>query len=259
MTQQVVRARVSIPNSGSLEDQTSFDVYLEATGSNTNLDFGTSETPFDAIATFLNVVGTGGANPLSTYMSNDLSRTANAVKIDWTDITAHLDGSPAGTPFRTDTFTLGAAGGATNPLPAQLAVCVGYRRAYGTDLEHGTSASLPSTESAVDQGAPATHMGVTRPRARDRGRFYLGPFNTQGLSSVNGLPYAFLLSDIGKTSDRLFKTHNIGAANQFNVVQWSRRGASIGNVAFYYVDEAFCTQRRRADTTANRVHSWNAV
>jgi hypothetical protein len=54
-------------------------------------------------------------------------------------------------------------------------------------------------------------------------------------------------------------TKNQGETNQFNLVQWSRKNASVGKVTNYFVDEAISYQRRRADDTINRVHNWVPV
>lgn len=255
MTQQVVKARVGLLDSITLQDNISMSMYFEATGSDANIDFGTAETPQTAIAGFFNSVTTGQTNALALYVSKAVSRGTNACSIQWTDITAHLDGTPAGAAFRTDTFTL-SAGSTGLDLPGQVAACCAYRAAYGTDLEHGAgTVSLPSSESAQDQGAPATHLGTTRPRARDRGRFFFGPVNAAAVGT-NGIMLAQFLTDLSAALALLTTTFNSGGANQFNMVQWSRRNAQVKPIGLVYVDEGWATQRRRQDTTTNRVHSW---
>jgi hypothetical protein len=67
------------------------------------------------------------------------------------------------------------------------------------------------------------------------------------------------LTDVGEAINGLAGTKNLGAHDQFNLVVWSRRGQSVKQVTFYYVTEAAVYQRRRADETASRLHSWVAV
>lgn len=257
MTQQVAHARVLIPSTVAGIDTSSFSLTLEATGSDTGLDFSTSQTPQAMIENFIN--GTVGVqvNPLSHYMAASLDHSSNACSIIWTDVTAHLDGSPAGSPFRIDHFTLGASASASD-LPAGVCVCFGLRGDYGTDIEHGANATLPSTDSAIDQGAPATHTGRTRPRARDRGRFYLGPLCGSGTLGTGSALATQLLDDAEIAVNGAIQTHNTVSANQFNVVVWSRRNASVMPATFFYVNENFAYQRRRADVAIDRVHSWIA-
>lgn len=257
MTQQVCKARVVLPSIVNGTDNCSMDFTFEATGSDTGLDFTDSITPQSALTDFFNTAV--GSEPVAYYLSSDLSRASNACSISWTDVTAHLDGSPAGTPFRTDFFTLGASGGGF-PMPPQFAAVVAYRRDYGSDLEHGASASLPSSESAIDQGAPATHTGVTRPRARDRGRIYVGPLTSLVQGSTGGGTWAATFAtNLVDSFNSLANTQNPTLHNQFNLVQWSRRGASINSVRWYYLDENGGIIRRRGDTTQSRVHPWTAV
>jgi len=257
MTQQVLRARVFLPSTDVNTDNVSMDFVAEATGSDASLDFTDTPNPLTALTAFFNT--NSGSHPLAYYINSIISRASNACSITWTDITAHLDGSPAGTPYRTDTFTLGTSAG-TQGMPAQLAACVALRRAYGSDLERGASASLPSDERAIDEGAPSTHTGITRPRARDRGRIYFGPLNLNPLnSSTPGTWDNTFKTDIVNACQALYSTFNGGTHNQFNFVLWSRRNASVGDVAFVYLNEGVATQRRRGDTTQSRVHAWTAV
>jgi hypothetical protein len=143
-----------------------------------------------------------------------------------------------------------------------VAVTLGYRSAYGTDPEHGATASLPSSDQAIDEGAPASHTGVTRPKARDRGRIYFGPVTSGAVTVTSGTP--------GGTVDSAFKVNLIAAFKDLaaavsaatpssSLVVWSRRAAGVKPVAFLYVDEGSTYQRRREDDTLNRVHAWQVV
>ena len=113
-------------------------------------------------------------------------------------------------------------------LPSEMAVCLTYHTAYLTDPEFGP--------------------GGTRPRARDRGRLYLGPLRDaiRLLATDNepildpdwnqafGAAAARLVADVDTTW-----------------VQWSRRNVSTNVVSAGWVDNAFDVQRRRGpDATA---------
>lgn len=252
MTQQVAHARVIFTSSNVNVDNSSFGLTFEATGSDTALDFTDSETPTTAVTTFV--------NGFATLISDAISRSTNATLIEWYDVTANLNGSPAGAPFRTDAFTLGASSGAES-MPPGLAACVSYRRAYGTDSEHGVSAAIPTGDRAVDEGAPSTHTGITKPRARDRGRLFIGPINLSMLASSaqDGEMAPGAVTTIESAVNGLANTKNALSHNQFNWVQWSRQNASVANVAFYSMPYGISYQRRRADEQLTRVSSWTAV
>jgi hypothetical protein len=175
--------------------------------------------------------------PVCHYMSNDLDRTSNSALIEWYDVTAVLNGNPAGSPIRQDMFTLGA-GSALQSLPPGCACCVGYRTDYG-----GTPEFAPGS----------------RPRARLRGRFYVGPLTIGANTASGGLLQPGLIDSLGFSFQHMARTQNTGAANQFRLVQWSRKAAAVHPITNYFVDEACTYQRRRADDTANRVHDWLPV
>jgi len=119
--------------------------------------------------------------------------------------------------------------------------------------------TVPSTDSAIDQGAPSTHLAVSRPRARSRGRLFFGPLENYGSPGPNaGLLSSTFAADLATAVNGLIDTHNTVSANQFNVVNWSRRNASVAPYTHYFVNEAFGYQRRRADVTETRVHAWVA-
>lgn len=143
---------------------------------------------------------------------------------------------------------------------------LGYRADYGTAIEHGPITNLPSDDDAIDQGAPPTHLGRSRPRARLRGRFYLGPLewialasSSAGPGNIAGALHSLFKSDLAGAFNALAQTFFPGAPDQFNLVQWSRRSAAVNAVRWYYVNEFAATVRRRTDVTQARVHNWVGV
>jgi hypothetical protein len=264
MAQQVLHARVQLASTQQGTDNPSFHFFFEATGSNVNLDFTASGTtglianPEEALIAFFNTSQNGATHTIASYLSADLSVAANASNVSWYDITAHLDGSNAGGPIRSTNFTLAGPGSASALPPAACAV-LAYRRDYSGDIEHGPTATIPSSEGAIDQGAPATHSGATRPRARDRGRVHIGPLNYGAIGANGGAAGAAFVTDLGKAFDYLAQTHNFGLGAQWNLVQWSRRNASVNPVRWYFVNPYLGIVRRRSDVTESRVHAWVAV
>lgn len=256
MTAQVVHCKVSLPDGTTFEDTSSFSFTYLATGSSGTVPTADLTTLVD---NFLNGLASGQTQSMAHYLSHSLNRSVGAVTLEATDVTAHLDGSPAGTPFFVDAHTL--ASGVATSLPAQLAAVCGFRAAYGADLERGVSGLIPTPEGAQDDGAPATHTGISRPRASDRGRFYLGPFSdavideTQVGGPIGTVPFDDLLQAV----NGLVHTQNPGTANEFKGVVWSRVKAAVKPIAFIFIDEALGVVRRRADTTLNRVHNWVAT
>jgi hypothetical protein len=260
ITQQVVHAKISLPDGATFEDTASIGMTFLATGSATGLDLGDIST---LIQNFFNTPAAGQTNPLANYISGDVSRDALACLITYTDVTAHLDGSNAGGPIATVPWTLSAAT-STVSLPAQCAAVCSYRAAYGTDIEHGVSGPLPTPDRAVDEGAPATHIGTSRPRASDRGRFYLGPLNLETLASnfnagdnVAGVLAPAFVSDLTHALTALVSTQQPVQPDQFNLVVWSRKNAIVKQIAYIALDAALAVIRKRADTVINRVLTWS--
>jgi hypothetical protein len=238
MTQQVVLCRYKIPTINPALDDVSVDFVLEATGSDTNLDFTTSETPGTAIDTFWNGLSGAQVAKVSSYISDQYSRSTNACTLEWYDITAHLDGSAPGAPFRIDHGTLGGGELTNSYVPPACCAVLAYRRAYGTDQEHS---------------------GATRPRARDRGRIHIGPL-TQAAGVYNaGYIFTGAVFDFVEAGKGLAQTKNAISANQFNWVQWSRVNASVAPIAFVGMQAGPGYLRGRADESATRVLNWESV
>jgi len=177
-----------------------------------------------------------------------VSRTANACYIDTYDLTGHLDGSPHGSPTSHTAFTLtpSLSSGITQ-LPYQDCLVLSTRANYGTALERGPTASMPTPESAQDDGAPATHMGSTRPRASLRGRLYIGPLNSAALDG-NGRT----ASGAGGTSRLKIQAPALLAAQPSWSV-WSRRTASTHPIVQGWIDDEAGVRRTRRTKIAGKV------
>lgn len=226
MTQQVVRARTIIPSRDPLLDGMSFDTYWEQKGSDTNVNL-TVVTGY--ITTFLSSTVTGQTNSIGSYMDNSLDRSSGVAQIEYYDITAHLNGTPAGSPIGIQSTAVGNAHSGSNPLPAQCSVVVGYRADYGTDVEFGPG---------------------TRPRSRDRNRFYLGPMNSTTIQADGTTGAAklspFFLADLVPAIEALMTQRSGGTDNNAMVV-WSRKNAAVKDIVAAETRSFLATQRRRVD------------
>lgn len=207
-------------------------------------------------------VGNGSSAP-GRYISEEISRAllASALKV----YKLPASPGPVGSPIGIIPWTLVAAGGLTSPnlssaganLPGEVACCLSMNADLTGLVEVGpVTSGLPSTESAIDQGAPATHSGKTRPKAHRRGRVYIGPFQTnclatQGPATTVQRPSAFLIQDLLDSAN-----HNLGAGiivrggtalRVFSVRDWV--GHDVTN---FTVDDAFDTQRRRGTAPTSK-------
>lgn len=257
---QVLHARLSLPDGNTFEDTASIGFTVEAVD-------GTGVAPATVvtwISSIMNDAVAGQAAPLGTYLSPQLTRVAGGCPVLVYDVTANLSGSPAGSPILTSSISLPAAGGAA-ALPAQLSAVVAYRSAYGTDHEVGGPEAAATDHRAQAEGAPATHPATAKPRARDRGRLYFGPLGNTALLSLEGggadsagqLNTPFY-NDLVTAFSAYFDSSST-TPGQFKPVVWSRVGALVKPIAFMAVDAALGVIRKRADTVINRVLTWTPV
>jgi hypothetical protein len=181
-----------------------------------------------------------------SYTGACVPRGAGAEQMDIYDIAAHLDGSPHGSPVATY-HSLGTIPGFTgSSLPNECAACLSFTTTfYSLAAEHGPTASIPSTDEAIDQGAPATHTGKTRPRASHRWRVYLGPLTTAALdadTSGNEILSASYVSAVIAAYNTL-KAAVI--TNGWTHEVWSRRTAATYTSGSGWMDNRVDSQRRR--------------
>lgn len=166
------------------------------------------------------------AHSIGQQLGLQLSRATNACVLRCYDISAHLDGTPHGSPVGLSTFTLPAAVETGPSLVEGLAVVGSFHSAYGTDVEFGTG---------------------TRPRARDRGRIYLGPLS---LDWVTEDATTHRVSVTPSMRTILCNALNYMRTNPHGLCVWSvwsRAKATALPVVGGWVDDRFDYQRRRED------------
>jgi len=202
------------------------------------------------VSAALTTLATGQVHTLSSYFAPSIDRTSNSARINCYNITGHLDGSPHGSPVFFVNWTPSSALDSTAQAEG-LAVVVGLEAAYGSDVEFGPSAALPTPPDIVaDFGAASTHTGHTRPRARDRGKNWWGPLTTSALAYdgtnfqqvVSATCAADFQAAYGKT---LVQPVLTSGTAQLGV--WSRRNVSVKPATIMRVDRRPGYQRRRVD------------
>lgn len=171
-----------------------------------------------------------GAHPVGWTISPTVTRAGSGCHLKCYDISAHLGGTPHGSPVGLSTFTMPAGSGAA-PMPEGVAIALSFHGPYGSDVEF----------------SPGPRLGGTRPRARDRGRVFIGPVDQAGLSVDGTTSRASLgagVRNIISASAAYMRDHPHGTC-QWAV--WSRTKADLGIVVGGWVDDRFDYQRRRED------------
>ena len=191
------------------------------------------------VADFWNLPVAAGSS-VSSFIGASRSRVPLVPHIDAYDITGHLDGSPHGSPVNLLPMDLVAAGTA-GQLPQQVAITLALHAAFGSVLEHGPTEARPSDEGAIDEGAPATHPAVTRPKSTLRGRIYIGPVTGQAIGN-DGLLAAGFLQTLSQAATRLRE-----ADNGWSV--WSRSTAAVHPIVGGWIDRNPTVVRRRRPKT----------
>jgi hypothetical protein len=183
-----------------------------------------------AVQGFYNNTQTTNSRKVREFLSETISRSALACKTDvyLLDSAGKLAGtSPLGSPSDSDTWTLGAGLG-TAAMPSEVALVNSFQ---------------------ADYSGAAEESGSTRPRARRRGRIYLGPLQQGAASTATNTesrPVAAFVTVIKEASEQLLGD----ADTQWGV--WSRADAAVRLCIQGYVDNAFDTQRRRGQAPTTR-------
>lgn len=167
---------------------------------------------------------------VSTWMGSQMEKTGTPLLIEMYNLAGHLDGTAHGSPIKTGLYSVPAAA-FTNPgLPSEMAVCCSFHTAYATDPEFA---------------------GNTRPRARDRGRIYIGPMATTAVdydTAARPNVKETVRSTIASAAINL----RDAAGHAWCV--WSRSKSTLEPIVAGWVDDAWDVQRRRGQDPTER---WN--
>lgn len=187
----------------------------------------------------------GPTNTLAGYLASCLSRVPDAAVAAY-DITAVLGGGAMGSPYVTGHQTVGASLG--DSRGNQLVAGFGFHSGtYASTPAVGPTAAIPTPESAQDMGAPATHMGPTRPKSRQLARMAFGPLDASAIGVDGNLNPQFTDTFI---NDAVFILSNwittIGAITGGQALAvWSRRDAATNTISGGWVDRGVKTRRSK--------------
>lgn len=180
-----------------------------------------------AIADFYRSPGPSRTNCVADWLGWQLSRGAQACEIDiYEAVTGGM-----GSPLSSHTFTLNGDLSDSN-LPAECAVTLSFH---------------------ADLSGVAEEAGATRPKARRRGRIYLGPLTNAAVTNdSNHVPYvnATLMADVAAAAEQLIDD---SAAAGVPWAVWSRTDNLLRPVVGGWVDDAFDTIRSRGHSPTTRV------
>lgn len=173
------------------------------------------------LVSFYNTVHTPGTTALAGFLSGDLSRSALFHSIKFYD---YADPHPRA-PYYSTTWSLGALSGTGVNLPKEVAACLSYRATYASGI----------------------------PPARQRGRLYIGPLNTNVLTGT---------STANPTLDTAFQAALRGAGTYLAGLstagsKWAVRSRVLGissEITGGWVDNAFDSQRRRGLAATSRTN-----
>lgn len=172
-----------------------------------------------ALEAFYNLLYGAQTVPLAYYLSQYISRTVKPT-VKYTDVTAHLNGAPAGGPFASDTFTSLGASASTGGLPNQDVATLSYYDALDVS-------------------------GTTK--GDHRGRIFLGPLDKYCIHEDVGGPHLLeaMCQDMVLAMNGLWTAlPTLSPAKELTV--WSRKDAVMRTAAGCFVNNDFTTLRKRA-------------
>lgn len=222
MTVPVLAQTILLAGSGNPADAVVNDfVFDMATFTSTDAD--DIAAAIESFYTTVQVIP-GTDHAVQDWLTQTLSSTADAHSIKLYDLTGHLDGSPHGSPSFIRQFTLTPGG---TGFPSECAVALSYHADLAGVLEV---------------------VGATRPRARRRGRVFLGPIIEAGGTYIDSQLY---VTESLRDTVAAAATLLMGAlGNAWSV--WSRQDAVLRQVEGGWVDNAFDVQRRRGPRFTTR-------
>lgn len=188
---------------------------------------------------FYNGVTAPNTLSVASFLAPSVDRSTNAALIQWYDITQG-SGPGLGAPIEENPFTLAPVGpGTGGDYPSEVAICMSY--------------------TAIADGVPEHAPGGTRPKARYRGRIYIGPVSNL-VAAIVGATSENVVSDpcIAVLNAAAAKLAADGDANTANWGVWSRSDVVIRSVQGGWCDNAYDTIRSRGIEPTQRI-SWGVV
>jgi hypothetical protein len=229
MTQAVIHTRCVLTPISSAAAVCSFGFthVNTGTGSGRGDDTNLSSLRTAVKNTFTTIAVTPG-HAIGTLIGSSISRGANVGRLEFTEVTGHLDGSPAGSPDYIETWTVPPSSGGSD-LPEGVALVLSWHSAYGDDPEFGP--------------------GGDRPKQRDRNRMYIGPMNTFPFDSESSTNRYRLATAFGPALLTWFATMddiNGGPNTTWSLATWSKTANSVRTAVACEIDDRPDYQRRRS-------------
>lgn len=185
----------------------------------------------DDFIKFYNTINDGVAT-ISSYLASMVDRGSGKASVE---VYAIPDARGVlGAPVYSKTWTVAAQNASGVDLPAEVATCLSYHGDFTGVAEHGAAG--------------------TRPKARRRGRIYIGPLITGVLRYGHG-------AGTPQRPDTAWNTRMIDSAQAMASAltghgwEWntfSRTDWAIHTVVGGWVDDEFDTQRRRGESPSSR-------
>jgi hypothetical protein len=180
------------------------------------------------VQSFFNTKPAGATFSLAAWLSPWLNRGTNIALTEVYDLTAFNGGTGGlGPPISTGFFTLAST--AQAPYAQQVCCALSFHANDGSIPEHGPK---------------------TRPKARYRGRLFLGPLGLGAVQTISGNkagPAPTFQTDL-----KLIATALLTAEPTWGV--WSRVDKIVRPIVGGWVDDALDTQRRRQTDPVARVN-----
>lgn len=206
-------------------------------------DIGTTEEAAINLAfeRFYSVAPTGGTLAIAKYLSPVLVDDVNAGRLDLYDITGHLDGTPAGSPFSSTLFDL-AGPASADGLPNETAFVVTLE---GTGRDTAPVEAPDGSDSGV---------ALDRPKQRRTGRIYLGPLGINASTGGTGVvrPTTAFMTDARLATVQLHTELDAVLVGLLGLGVWSRKDGFVYPLEAVSTDNAFDTQRRRGQAATAR-------
>lgn len=228
----VYRAQIQLPYVGVFDgsDVAEHDLHFVWQGVGTDPNHAAFVALTDRIADFYNLNVTETGFHVEHFLSQRITRDLNGAFVNFYKLPAAPGDS--GPPVDQTVFTLRNIGIGAAALPEQLCVACSI---------HGDLAGI------------AERAGTTRPKARRRGRFFLGPLNIRTLGSTTAEGHREVDTNFVVTlSHACSRLVGDPITTPFALVVFSRTDWAGHAVTGGWVDDHFDVQRRRADPTRNK-------
>lgn len=189
---------------------------------------------FAAVSRFYAGAIDGGSTHLGHWMGDGINRGPNGCAMKVYDITAHLGGSPHGSPIDERPFTMSPSAASSGSLPEQIAILMTVR---------GLNWAYQPIELPDDPTDPDS--GVERIRQRYTNRSYIGPWGVEAneFANLRSQPIAAVRETIRQHAQQL-QTDLVAAGCAWHV--WTQEAGLTIPVTHVQTRNRWVTQRRRA-------------